>query len=210
MKRIFCVIAAVLVLLPPVLAAREFNPAKGPLEGVWENEEDEEEVLIFTGNLVLEKSWRDSGYEVYPGMVYTNGEAYSEADPESGPEYMFGYKVSGNTLELTDEYDDVTKYKRSGDAILQNKSRLEGIWEGSLQNPDNPDLIVEFAYIFLGELMIASMKLESYTEYMAAGFSYSDLDNTLSSMDDTISCTVSGDAMTLTDGSVTVVLARKR
>jgi hypothetical protein len=145
-----------------------------------------------------------------PGMVYKNGEAYSERDPESGPEYMFGYKLSGNTLELTDEYDDVTKYKKSGGAILQNKSRLEGIWEGSLRNPDNPDEIAEFAYMFLGELMIASMKLESYTEYIAAGFSYSDLDNTLTSTGDTISCTVSGDAMTLTDGSVTVVLTRKK
>jgi hypothetical protein len=203
-----CVIAAVFVLLPLALWAQEFNPAKGPLEGVWENETDEEDVLVFTGNLMLEKN-RDSTYSIYPGMVYRNGEAYGLMDPDYD-EYMFTYRLSGNTLEITEQYEKFRSFKRSGDAILQNKSPLEGIWTGSFRNPDNPDEILAFTYIFTGQLMIASAKGDASEAYVAAKFSYSDSDNTLTSMGDSVSCKVSGDTMTMRDKEITLVLTRKR
>jgi hypothetical protein len=206
MKKIY-VIAAVFVLLPLALWSQEFNPAKGPLEGVWENETDEENVLIFTGNLMLEKDW-DSTYDVTP-MVYRNGEAYGLMDPDYD-EYMFTYRLSGTTLEITDQYEEFRSFKRSGDAILQNKSPLEGIWKGSLQNPDNPDEIVTETYIFTGELMIILLEIDSYTEYMGLEFVYSDVDNTLTAMDDSVSCKVSGDTMTLSDEKITIVFTRER
>lgn len=209
MKKIFCFIAAVLVLLPPALRAQEFDPARGPLEGVWENEDDEEDVIIFIGNLALQRNW-DETYDVMPGMVYRNGEAYSQTDPE--PEYMFDYTVSGNTLTLTDEYDDVTSYKRSNNAILQNKSRLEGVWSGPYQNPNDADEIFELSWIAIGGLLIESVKDDFSIDYSdAIEFVYSASDNTITAMGNTISCMVSGDEMTLTpDDSITVVLTRRR
>jgi hypothetical protein len=209
MKKI-CLIAAVLVLLPLALSAQEFNPAGGPLEGVWENETDDEEVIIFIGNLILEKNW-DSTYDVVPGMVYRNGEAYSLAESESGePEYMFSYKLSGSTLEFTDktdEYDEIRRFKRAGDSILRNKSPLEGSWAGSYPG----DITGVFTWIFAGELLIMSLETDSYTEYSdGLEFVYSDVDKTLTAMEDSISCEVSGDVMTLGDEDDTLVLTRKR
>jgi hypothetical protein len=208
MKKIFYAFAALLALLPPALSAQDFNPARGPLEGVWENEEDYEEVIVFIGNLILERNW-DSTYEVYPGMVYKNGEAFAMEPDLEETEHMFSYKLSGNTLKIIDGDDEIS-YTKSRDDILRNKGPLEGIWEAPYRNPDNPDEIWQYAWIFSGELMIATMKSEFYTDYMAAEFSYSDLDNTLTAEGDTISCKVSGDLMTLTDGPATMQLTRKR
>jgi hypothetical protein len=203
MKKIFCLIAAVLVLLPPALRAQEFDPARGPLEGVWENEEDEEDVLIFVGNLFLEKDW-DSTYSVYPGIEYANGKARSSAEPDD----VFNYKLSGNSLTLTDEYDDVTRYKRSDNAILQNKSRLEGVWTTAYSESG---MTAVMTWIFIGQLVIMSMETDSFTEY-APGFefTYSDADHTMTAMDDTISCVLSGDTLTLSDDDESFVLTRRK
>jgi hypothetical protein len=203
MKKIFCSVVVFLFLLPLALSAQKFKAARGPLEGVWENETDEEDVIIFTGNLILEKNW-DSTYSVYPGMEYRNGKVQSSAEPE----YAFKYKLSGNTLTLIDEYDYGTIYKRSNDAILRNKSRLEGIWTAPYSDSD---ITVMMTWICVGQLLIMSAELDSRTEY-APGFEfiYSDADNTITLMDDsTASCKISGDTMTISNGGESLVFTRE-
>jgi hypothetical protein len=199
-------IAVVLFLLPLALPAQEFNPAGSPLEGVWENETDDEDVIIFTGNLILEKN-RDSTYSVYPGIEYENGKVYSPTQSD-----VFTYKLSGNTLTLTGEYDDVTRYKRSDNAILQNKSRLEGVWSGQYQPPYGTDEALELSWIIIGGLLIELVKENFFIDYSdAIEFIYSASDDTITALETTISCMVSGDVMTLlTDDSVTVVLTRRK
>jgi hypothetical protein len=215
MKNIFCAATAVLFLLPwarPLaLFAQEFKAVRSPLEGVWENEDNEEADIVFTGNLFLEKR-QDSTYAVYPGMEYRNGEAYSLANPELGePKYIFSYELSGNTLTLTDEYDEYSEgmsYKRTGSELLQNKSAIEGIWTTSYSDADITGVM---SFIFIGQLLIMSLETDSFTEY-AEGFEffYSGEDNTLTAMDGTISCTVSGDTMTVSGGGESMVFTRKK
>jgi hypothetical protein len=201
MKKIFCLIAAVLVVLPPALGAQEFDPARSPLEGVWENEEDAEDVLIFTGNFILEKN-RNSTYTVYPGIEYRNGKVHNPTEPD------FNYKLSGNILTLTDEYDESINFKRSHDAILQNKGPLEGIWTAEYSDSD---ITVLMTFIFIGQLVIMSGEVDSRTEYMdGLEFTYSDTDHTMTAMNDSISCVLSGDTLTLSDDGESVVFTRKK
>jgi hypothetical protein len=203
MKKNFCLIAAVMVLLPLALSAQEFNPAAGPLEGVWENETDDEDVIIFIGNLALGKN-SDATYLVYPGMEYGNGEAYSLAEPK----YTFNYKLSGNILTLTDEYDYNTNYKRSSDAILQNKGPLEGIWTAVYSYSD---ITAVMTWICIGQLLIMSVEADSFTKYMDGfEFIYSDTDHTMTAMNDTISCVLSGDTMTMGDDDESFVFTRRK
>ncbi|MDR1862938.1 MAG: hypothetical protein LBQ67_03350 [Treponema sp.] len=213
MRKIFCVIAAVFVLLP--LAAQDFNPAAGPLEGVWKSEdEDEAEVIIFVGNLILVKDDWDDSYEVLPGMIYKNGEALGpvvETDFGGYEDYetLFSYKLSGNTLKIIAEDDDEESYVKAPDDILRNKSRLEGIWAFSYQNPYNSEEAGELLWIFTGGLIIAAMKTDSSFQY-AEAIEFTSTDATITAMDDTISYTLSGNELTLTDGDETLVFTRRR
>jgi hypothetical protein len=209
MKKIFYSAMTFFFLLPLALSAQEFNPAAGPLEGIWINKDDEEELIIFVGNLFLEKDG-ESTYMVLPGMKYRNGKAQSSAEPD----YAFNYKLSGNTLTLTDEYDDDTIYKRSGDGILQNKSALEGIWTAPYSDSDITGVMT---WICVGRLVIMSMEILAETdslnrhEYMGFEFTYSDTDNTITLMGDSVSCKVSGNTMTLSgDGGESLVFTRKK
>ncbi|MDR0997871.1 MAG: hypothetical protein LBL70_02295 [Treponema sp.] len=203
MKKIFYSVLTVLFLLPPALSAQEFNPARGPLEGVWETETDEENLIIFTGNLFLIKD-RGSAYTVYPGMEYGNGRAHS---PAAG--YAFNYKVSGNTLTIADEYNEGINFKRSNDVILQNKSPLEGIWTAPYSDSDITGVIT---CIFTGRLLIALLESDSFFQYSYSDgleFTYSDTDSTIVTMEGTISCVVSGDTMTLSDEKDSLVFRKK-
>jgi hypothetical protein len=200
MKNIFCFIAAFLCLQS--LSAQEFKPAKGPLEGVWENEDDDEEVLIFIGNLILGKDW-DSTYSVYPGVEYRNGRAQSSVEPDD----VFYYKLSGNSLTITNEYGNAN-YKRSGDAILRNKGPLEGSW--TLVHYSELDIPGTMTWIFIGQLLIMSAEIDSRTEYEGLEFTYSETDNTITHMGDSVSCMVSGDTMTISEDGESMVFTRKK
>jgi hypothetical protein len=208
MKKIFCLITAVLVLLFPALSAQEFNPARGPLEGGWEAQDGD--VIIFIGNLILQKYVRASFYDITPGMVYRNGEAFGPAEPnEAQTEYdiMFNYELSESTLKIMAEGDELI-YTKSRDDILQNKGPLEGVWKGAFSDSDSTGTLI---WIIAGELLIEAYETDSYTEYGGGlEFIYSDLDNTIIAMDETIFCVVSGDTMTIGNDSQTVVLTRKR
>jgi hypothetical protein len=202
MKRIFCVIAVVLFLLPLALSSQDFNPAAGPLEGDWENEVDEEAVIVFTGNLFLERNW-GSTYTVFPGMKYGNGNARSSTEPE----YAFNYELSGNSLTLTDEYNEDIHYKRSGDTILQNKSALEGIWTTVYSDSHITGVLT---LIFIGQLLIMSMEGDSFSGYSSGyEFTYSDTDHTITNAEGVAPCMVSGDTMTLGDDDESFVFTRK-
>jgi hypothetical protein len=203
MKKIFCLIAAFSVLLPLALSAQAFNPAGGPLEGVWETED--EGIIIVTGNLMLkgEKDGGGSFYDIMPGMVYRNGEAF-------GPEeydIMFDYELSGNTLKIL--MGDVALIcTKSRNDILRNKGPLEGIWKGEIFNSDTAETIV---WIITGGLLIEAAGTGSYLEYWSGlEFVYSAADDTLIGLGETISCVVSGDTMTITNDSRTAVLIRER
>jgi hypothetical protein len=201
MKKIFYLIAAVLVLLPSALSAQEFNPARGPLEGVWEIED--EEVIIFIGNLILQKNIRASFYDVIPGMVYRNGKAFGSAEYD----VMFDYELSENTLTLITEGEEII-YTKSRDDILQNKGPLEGIWKSAASDSDTTETLI---WIITGALLIEATETDSYTAYGGGlEFIYSDVDDTITAMDETISCAVSGGTMTLTSDSQAVVLIRER
>jgi hypothetical protein len=203
MKRIFCVIVTALFLLPLALSAQEFDPARGPLEGVWENESDDEDVIIFTGNLALGKN-SDATYSVYPGMEYENSKVRSPTEPD----YTFSYKLSGNILTLTDEYDYTTNYKRSSDAILQNKGPLEGVWTAVYSDSDITGVMT---WICIGRLLIMLMESDSFSGYSDGyEFTYSDTDHTMTAMNDTISCVLSGDTMTMGDDEESFVFTRRK
>jgi hypothetical protein len=201
MTQIFCVTAIVLYLLPLALAAQEFNPARSPLEGVWENESDDEDVIIFTGNFILEKN-RDSTYSVYPGIKYENSKVHSPTEPD------FNYKLSGNILTLTDEHDASINFIRSNNAILQNKGPLEGIWTAVYSDSDITGVLT---WICIGRLLIMSMESDSFSGYSDGyEFIYSDTDHTMTAMNDTISCVLSGDTMTLSFDSNSFVFTRRK
>jgi hypothetical protein len=208
MKKIFCLVMAFFVLLSLALSAQDFNPARGPLEGVWETED--EETVIFIGNLILKKNIQASFYDVVPGMVYRNGEAFGPVEPdEVQTEYdiMFDYELSENTLKMFIDGDEIF-YTKSRDDILQNKGPLEGIWKGVVSDSHTPQTLI---WIIAGELLIEATETDSYTEYGGGlEFVYSGLDNTLVGLGETVSCTVSGDTMIITDDAQTVVLTRER
>jgi hypothetical protein len=210
MKKILCLIATVLVLLPLVLSAQDFNPAKGPLEGVWENETDNEDVIIFVGNLVLEPDF-GSTYDVTP-VIYQDGKILEPDEPgskQTGYHTVCNYKLSGNTLRLIrDDYVEV--YVRSGDDILQNKSPLEGVWSASYPVPDYPES-ASITWIFTGGLMILSMQADFFSQYGAAQFSYSDEAIYLPGGGPTTFYTISGNTLTLFDNdeSDPIVLTKK-
>ncbi|MDR1278485.1 MAG: hypothetical protein LBK02_07020 [Treponema sp.] len=206
MKKFFCPIAVILALLPLTLSAQEFNPVRGPLEGVWKIED--EELIIFTGNLMLHKNIWSSSYDITPGIVYENGKAFGPAESNETPteyEVMFNYELSENALKIIVEGDELICPK-SPDDILQNKGPLEGIWTGTISDSDTTETLI---WIIIGELLIEATETDSYTNYGGAlEFIYSDLDNTLTALGEAISCAVSGDTMTITNDFQTVVLTR--
>jgi hypothetical protein len=208
MKKFFCLIAAILVLLPLALAAQEFNPSKGPLEGVWEIED--EGVFIFTGNLILQKNIWSSSYDIMPGIVYENDKAFGPVESnETQTEYesIFNYELSESALKIIVEGDELICTK-SPDDVLQNKGPLEGIWTSTISDSDTTETLI---WIIIGELLIEATESAFYTKYEGGlDFIYSDLDNSLTALGETISCSVSGDTMTITNDFQTVVLTRKR
>jgi hypothetical protein len=214
MKKILCFIAAALVLLPLVLSAQEFDPARGPLEGVWKNETDDAGVIIFIGNLIL-TSEGNFTYNVMPGIRYRDGEILVPDEPgsEQMEYYTISYELSGNTLKLiNDGYEEI--YVQSGDGLLQNKSRLEGVWTTLYRDPDSPEIAANLTWIFTGVLMIMSVQSDLFGParlYQAAEFSCSD--EVITGPDDfTIPYTLSGDVLTLMvglSGIDTIVLTRK-
>jgi hypothetical protein len=128
------------------------------------------------------------------------------------PDYAFNYKISGNSLILTNEYDnnDNINFKRSSDAILRNKGTLEGSW--TLVHYSESDIPGKLTWIFIGQLLIMSMEIDSRTEYVGVEFAYSDADNTITLMDDSdgASCKVSGDTMTISEGGESMVFTREK
>jgi hypothetical protein len=203
MKKIFCLIAAFSALLPLALSAQEFNPARGPLEGVWEMAD--EDIIIFTGNLML-KGEKDGGsfYDIMPGMVYRNGQAFGSA----GYDIMFDYELSGNTLKIFME-DAALICTKSRNDILRNKGPLEGIWKGGFSK--SSDTTATIVWIITGGLLIEAAETGFSTEYEGGlEFIYSEADDTLIGLGETISCVVSGDTMIITNDSRTAVLTRER
>jgi hypothetical protein len=209
MKKILCSIAAALVLLPLALQAQDFNPARGPLEGVWKDESNA--TIIFVGNLVLEPSW-DSVYDVMPGVIYRNNEILGPDDPgseQTGYSAICSYELSGNTLKLTgdDGYEEV--YVRSGDDILRSKSRLEGVWAAPYSDPDYPGISADMTWIFTGRLMIMMLQSDSVSQCAAAEFSCSD-EAIILEDGSSMSYTISGNVLTLIgDSDDTFVLTKK-
>jgi hypothetical protein len=162
MKKVFCLIAAALVLLPLALSAQEFNPARSPLEGAWEAQDGE--VIIFVGNLILQKDIWASFYDIMPGMVYRNGKAFGPAEPngvQTEYDFMFDYKLSENTLKIFIDGDELI-YTKSRDDMLQNKGPLEGIWKSAVSDSDTTETLI---WIITGELLIQANEADSYTKY---------------------------------------------
>jgi hypothetical protein len=217
MKKVLCCITAAFLLLPSALCAQDFNPAAGPLEGVWTNETNAEDVLIFAGNLAL-LSTLNFRYDVIPDILYRNGEIL--APDESGSrrtEYsvISTYELSGKTLklagvQLTGE-SQATVYTRAGDDILRTRSRLEGVWTSRYQYPGETS-VRNMTCIFKGELMILLVESDTWSNYSAARFTWSD--TSLAFLDgSTTAYTISGNLLTIQDdtpgSSENLVLTRK-
>jgi hypothetical protein len=65
-------------------------------------------------------------------------------------------------------------------------------------------------WIFIGQLLIMSAELDSRTEYAGLEFTYSETDNTITHMGDSVSCMVSGDTMTISEDGESMVFTRKK
>ena len=121
-----------------------------PFEGrwVWDGRgEDEPDFieLVFFGNVML--GMDDEDELSYEGATFT----YTNRTITVGDDdYNWEYRLSGNTLTITDEYDDRYTYNKAA----MEKSPLEGIWKvtkgGAGFTPKD-----EFYFLFTGDLMAA-------------------------------------------------------
>ena len=120
------------------------------LEGrwVWDNKGDyppEFTELVFFGNIILlaEEDYPDE----YFGMHFTYTAAQLSFS-EYYYDYEWEYRLSGNTLLITDEFDDHFTYTRA--AI--GRSPIQGIWQltgGTFYDPhDEPQY-----FVFVGDVL---------------------------------------------------------
>jgi hypothetical protein len=114
------ILFALIAALPLLVAAQEIKAS--PFEGRWvwngEGEYPYNDELIFFGNVVL-VLWSD--FPVYTGEAFTHtGRTIEFGDGY----YTWQYRLSGNTLTITDEYDETSTYVKAQTTI----SPLEGIW----------------------------------------------------------------------------------
>jgi len=134
----FCVLAG---------AAGAQQIRKSPFEGHWvwdgRGEDDPDYIeLVFFGNVML--GMDDEEYPVYEGWPFTfTGSTITIGDDD----YEWRYRLSGNTLTITDEYDDRYSYTKA--AVARNP--LEGIWKvtgGAGFDPGD-----EYYLLFTGDIM---------------------------------------------------------
>ena len=173
-----------------------------PFEGrwVWDGRgEDEPDFieLVFFGNIMLGTDDKDDPAYEGASFTYTNRtinirNGYDEWE----------YSLSGNTLTITDEYDDRYTYNKAA----MGKSTLEGIWkvtEGSAGFTPKD----EFYFVFTGDLMAAGedgdydgykVEFRGSKIYPSQIYLKKDLsENDLSRM--AIGYKISGKSLTLTD-----------
>ena len=103
------------------VAAQEIKASS--LEGCWiwdgKGEEPYDKELVFIGNVMLSASFNELFYQ---GVAFT---LLSGTIDFMDGEYEWQYRLSGNTLAITDDYDDNYKYTRAENI----KSPIEGIWK---------------------------------------------------------------------------------
>jgi hypothetical protein len=137
---LFTLIAA----LPLLVAAQEIKAS--PFEGRWvwngDGEYPYREELIFFGNVMM--GGRDAF--LYTGRSFTHTGRTIEFDDGY---YIWQYRLSINTLIITDEYNVTSTYMRTRTTI----SPLEGIWEitGGVSYDKNYDRYM----LFTADIMAA-------------------------------------------------------
>ena len=133
------------------------NIKASPLEGCWvwdgKGDEPNDTELVFVGNIMLTKLYNEMFYE---GTIFSY--TARTLDFMEG-EYVWKYRISGNTLNITDDYDGSYKYVK-----VQNvKSPLEGIWKltGGVDYLPGEDRFI----VFTRDIMAFSNDVYEYQGY---------------------------------------------
>jgi hypothetical protein len=144
---LFTLIAA----LPLLVAAQEIKAS--PFEGRWvwngAGEYPHYEELIFFGNIML-VWWSD--LQSYTGTAFTHTGRAIEFDDSY---YTWQYRLSGNNLTITDEYNETSTYVKTRTTI----SPLEGIWK--LTGGNSYDKDYDRYMLFTADIMAAG----EFSEY---------------------------------------------
>ena len=117
-----------------------------PFEGRWvwdgKGEEPEMTELVYYGNVMLGAEEGDMEYE---GMSFT----YTARTITSSGYYdkEWQYRLSGNTLTITDEEGDSYSYRKT----TLKDSPLEGIWKQTGGTDYDPD--EDFLILFVSDIM---------------------------------------------------------
>jgi len=144
MKRIVFLFALFCALTAGI-AAQQIKAS--PFEGRWvwdgKGEDDPEfSELIFFGNIMLGKFSEE--LPIFTGSSFTQtNRKITFADGD----YEWEYRLSGNILNITDDYDDRYNYTKA--AMV--KSPLEGIWKVTGGEDYDPD--ADYFLVFAGEIM---------------------------------------------------------
>ena len=138
------ILFAVLCILAGGASAQQIRTS--PFEGRWiwdgkgEDYPDFTE-LVFFGNVML---GTDEDYPVYEGETFT----YTGRTINFGNDYYeWEYRLSGNVLAITDEYDEHFSYTK---ATIE-KSPIEGIWKQTGGADYDPDY--DYYCLFTGNIM---------------------------------------------------------
>jgi hypothetical protein len=187
MKKLFVMV----MLLPGIFVFADPPPAWTsleitPFEGAWKGEGSDYE-LVFIGSLILAGDagdrWNVAGFSHDGTRLYLL--------EDSGEKQMYSYSLSGNTLRLADENEELVFIRFAGQT--GPKTELEGIWQVEIEGEN-------FTLLFRKNFMIL-MEMEE-----AVMFSLKN--GQIVVEDGGISYTVSGDTLVFSDENESIELQR--
>ena len=127
-----------------VCAANAQQVRASPMEGrwVWDGVGEDPDFIemVFFGNVILAM---EEPYPIYGGLSFT----YTDRSITLGTLFEWQYSISGNTLTITDMFDDVFSYTRTP----MQRSPLEGIWRQT--GGDDYDPEEEMYFLFTCDIM---------------------------------------------------------